>query len=492
MGARALAADPSAVGLGAPAPARHPSPERRSAAASPAGALSVAALYVLPALAMVIALTAWRGGSYWEFSEGAYALTARMLLEGSSLYDQVLAAQPPLIFYAAAAVLAIDDSLEALRVALVVPLLATGLMVALSAWRLTWSRPAAVGAGLASLVTPWTLHEQTLLMPETFAAPLLMGAALLAASAGRSKWGGVAAAVAASFKLAFLVPLAAVALAARSRARFAVGALLALAVLWSVFLVMHGDALLENVFRAQWQTGRQAPRLLAGLWLQAGWNLAPLVLLAGLAWPLRHRAHDARLLLSIAALAVGTVALLASLVKHGSYLNVLALAEPPLVALAAFALHALARERGRRARELGALPASTGARRPWSARRGAGVAAVALVLLPVAQSASLIVSPERPAVFARPFSQAPYGWAKSGAEVKRSGRRARHRAAAARLELTPFIAFVARRPMPGGQPDRFILQHAAVHSGVLRATLLDARRSAPSRRPIYAGSDGSH
>lgn len=449
--------------------------ESRARAAT-IGAPAVALGYLLAALPVIVALRTWRGTSYWEYSDGVYALTARMLLEGSSLYTEILAAQPPPLFYAAAAVLAAGDSIEALRAALVVPLVVTGLLVALAVWRLTAQRAVAVVAGVASLVTPWTLHEQTLLMPETFAAPLLMGAAVLAASPGRAAWAGAAAALAASFKLAFVLPLAALALVARDRGRYAVGAAGALAALWTIFLATHGSALLENVVQAQWQTGPQAPRVLGGLWLQAGWNLGPLVLLAALAWAFRRRAGDRPLLLSLAGLAAGCGALVLTLTKSGSYLNVLALAEPPLVALGAAGAWWLWLESRSTVRAPAASPRRRGA-------PGALAVAAALGLMGLlgAQSLSLILEPARPAVFARPFTEATHGWTLSGAGVDRSARRSERRASNGRPELNPFIAFVARRPIPGGQPDRFILQHAAVHSEARRAAAIRLRTAAAIR-----------
>lgn len=476
MGTPAAAAESSQ--LLAP-PARRGGPATASAElarSAGGGVLGVVVLYAAMALPIAFSLWVWRGVSYWEFSEGAYALTARMLLEGASLYTDVLAAQPPLLFYAGAAVLAIEDSIEALRAALVLPLLVTGLLVALSVWRLTWSRAAAVAGGLASLLTPWTLHEQTLLMPETLAAPLLMFAAVLAASETRARWGGATAAIAASLKLAFVLPLAALAVATRRRARasYAAGALVTLVVLWALFVAWHGGALLENVFQAQWETGRQPPRRIAGLWLQAGWNLGPMILLAGVAWSLRRRARDPRLLACLAGLAAGSVALLLTLVKHGSYLNVLALAEPPLVALAAAGLHWLWVER----RACAGLGPGRGGR-PSLALAGP----TALVLLVAVQSLSLVATPGRPALFAHPFSQAAHGWGKSGAAVERSVQRARRRSPVARPARNPYIAFLARRPVPGGQPDRFILKHAAVHADVRHAVVLESRPAGSSGKP---------
>src|SRR5829696_10523456 len=75
-----------------PAPARWPrvpssarlrvvSPGRPLRAAAGAGARGAALRFTVVAVPLVAALAAWRGVSYWEYSEGAYALTARMLLD---------------------------------------------------------------------------------------------------------------------------------------------------------------------------------------------------------------------------------------------------------------------------------------------------------------------------------------------------------------------------------------------------------------------------
>src|SRR5215210_6326312 len=216
-------AAPSVGGLPSTRRPTHVGAAPRVRARTQSGFLGVAGRFALVAIPVVAALLAWRGVSYWEYSEGAYALTARMLLDGSTLYGDVVAAQPPLLFYLAAAVLAVDDSLEALRAALPLPLLATGLLVALAVRRLTGNATAAVVGGLAALVAPWTLHEGTLLMPETFAAPLLMGAALVGSSPSRARWAGALAALAASFKLAFALPLLALGLASGRRRAYALG-----------------------------------------------------------------------------------------------------------------------------------------------------------------------------------------------------------------------------------------------------------------------------
>ena len=452
----------------------------RVRARTQSGFLGVAGRFALVAIPVVAALLAWRGVSYWEYSEGAYALTARMLLNGSSLYGDVAAAQPPLLFYAAAGVLAVNDSLEALRAALTLPLFATGLLVTLAVWRLTLNPAAAVTGGVGALLAPWTLHEGTLLMPEAFAAPLLIGAALLAASSRRSSAAGALAALAASVKLAFALPLLAVGAAALRRRVYLAGAAAALAALWTLLLATHGSALVESVLTAQLQSGRQAPRLVAGLWLQAAWNLAPLVAIAALGWPLRHRARDPRLLVSLAALVAGSAALLLTLAKHGSYLNVIAVAEPPLVALVTCSLWWLfasvspapTRPQGDRA----PLPAD---RRGVRFARGAAVLAAGLV---AAQSASLLASPAEPAVFVRPLSGATHGRTLSSASVRISAHRLAACVPRPWAGTNPFLAFLAGQPIPGGQPDRFIVRNAAVHAARRRALLAAGDETDCARR----------
>src|SRR5829696_7692694 len=263
-------------------------------------------------------------------------------------------------------------------------------------------------------------------MPETFAAPLLMGAALVGSSPSRARWAGALAALAASFKLAFALSPVALGLASGRRRAYALGAATTLAALWALLLAAHGPPLVENVFAAQLQSGRHAPRLVAGLWLQAAWNLAPLVVLAALAWPLRRRARDARLLLSLAALAVGSGALLLTLVKHGSYLNVLAVVEPPLVALATCSAWWLLASRIPAARSAASPGPPSATRRSALATAGAALA-VGLVAV---QSASLLVSPAARAVRAAAVPRSPRARAVERGRADRRAPARRLRAAA--------------------------------------------------------------
>ena len=120
---------------------------------------SPALAYVLAGTALGAALFVWQGDSYWSYSEGVYAETAREFLHGASIYRHVAVAQPPLVIVSGSAILAISDSIWALRAVLGVVDLITGALVAVSVWRVSRNAAASVLAGLLALVTPWMLHE---------------------------------------------------------------------------------------------------------------------------------------------------------------------------------------------------------------------------------------------------------------------------------------------------------------------------------------------
>ncbi|MCW3067298.1 MAG: hypothetical protein JWN32_4470, partial [Solirubrobacterales bacterium] len=82
------------------------------AAASPRAAVLGGAA---AGLLVVVALHAWRGESYWDYSEGVYALTSRMFLHGGDLYGRMIGAQPPGLFLSGAGILAIHDGVGWLR-----------------------------------------------------------------------------------------------------------------------------------------------------------------------------------------------------------------------------------------------------------------------------------------------------------------------------------------------------------------------------------------
>lgn len=406
----------------------------------------LAVRYLLAGVPVVGALLAWWGRSYWSYSDGVYLLTSRMLDAG--LYSDVVAAQPPPLFWFGAAALTIADSVIAVRAALAVLALATGWLVAVCVWRLTASRTGAAVAGVAALVTPWRLHESLTLTPESLAAPLLLAAALLGAGPPRrAVLGGVAAGLAACVKVAFVLPAAALALGVTARARYAASATVTAAALAALSLILYGGALIENVVTAQAQTGARGVAVVAPLLVQAAWNLAPLLVPAALAWPLRARLHDAALLRALGALLLGGLALLPTVFKEGTSLNLIAVIEPAAVALAASAAIALSR-RGR-------LP---------ERRRLALAAVLACGAFALAQSASLVLSPSDPRLFARPLSDRAYERELSDAQVDDAVERARGCPPGVPYSGEPYLAFVAERPPPGGQPDGFIVQRAEIHA----------------------------
>lgn len=407
------------------------------------------------AAALVVALEhLWRDQSYWNFSEGVYLVTARAVLDGASLYTDVAAAQPPPLFYLGAGLIAISESVLFVRGALAATTVATGALVAIIVGRLTGRPAPAVAAGLVALVTPWTLREHATLTPDPLAAAPLLGAALLAAREGRVAAGaaGALAALAGSLKLAFLLPAAAVWLFARRRGAFLAGALAAGGALAIVSFAAWGSALWDNLVGAQGETGFQLGSL-PGLVGQTLWNIGPLLLLAGLAWTMRHRARDPALFRTALALLVGSLGLTLTFLKNGTYLNTLVAVEPVAVALAAAGLVWFVEDRS--------LLAS---------RRRIATAVVGLACaLMAAQSISLVVAPESPIPFGNPFLSRAPGHELSEAEVRRAADVGRACPPGVPYSGSPFIAFVADRPVPGGQPDRFIVGEAGVHRGFRQA-----------------------
>src|SRR5205809_7801315 len=93
------------------------------------------AVFLLGGIALLVVLRVWQGDAYWSYSDGVYALSARLVLDGHDLYRGVAAAQPPPVFYAGALVLAVHDSLDALRAGLSVVTLAPAAPVPPATWR---------------------------------------------------------------------------------------------------------------------------------------------------------------------------------------------------------------------------------------------------------------------------------------------------------------------------------------------------------------------
>jgi hypothetical protein len=403
---------------------------------------------------VLVALALWQGQSYWEYSDGVYSLSARYVLDGRSLYSDFAAAQPPSLFYVGAAVLAIDDSAGAIRGAMAACKLVVSLLVLIAVWRLTGRRDAALLAALASLVTPWALREHAQLLPETLAAPLVMGAALAASRRTTAALAGASGAVAAAFKLALVLPALAIVLFGRDVRRGLLGFASTGFVLAVAFLALFGKPLWTSVVHAQAQAGSASLQYVAGLWAQAGWNVLALLVLAALAWPGRARLRDPDLARSLLAASVGSLLLLATLLKSGSYLTAMIVVEPPLVCLAA----------------CGVVTALSG-REAAAPRPGNRmiVAALAVALL-AAQVGSLLVSPDDPKLFTRPLAASGPARTLSDAEVRAAARAIAACPPGSTYAGPPYLAFVARRDAAGDQPDPFII-HAAP---VLRASRIRA------------------
>jgi len=347
------------------------------------------------------------------------------------------------------------DSLDWLRFACGVLQATTGVVAAGAVWRLTGHRVAAVAAAGLVVVTPWATHQHGLLLPEQLGSPLLLGAAVLAARPATARWAGVLAAVAVFAKLPFALPAALLIAASPARGtalRWAAGALVAQAL---VFTAAFGPEFWRQVITAQAQAGGGL-EFQIGSWVQAGWNLLPLLALALLAAWQRGQAREHALAGTIAAAAAGALAMTATIIKPGTGLNVLVPVEPLLVVLAVS----------------GVVWAS---RTPMRSRLGP--AAAALVLLLLAQSASVLLDPTNPRPFHRPASASP-GWkvGHTRAEVDRLAGEAKRCPAGSAYDGPPLVAFLARRRVPGGQPDFFIVSRARTHATVLAAVRADGPR----------------
>jgi hypothetical protein len=292
----------------------------------------------------------------------------------------------------------------------------------------------ALAAGALSPLLPITLHEHAQLVPETLAAPMILGGALWCARRERAARGGALLALAAACKLAFALPALAIALVSVARRRALGGLVFGGAALLLVALAVFGTALWREALRAQLQVGSASVHYVAGLVTQAAWNELPLIAGAAAALLLSSRARDRELLRTLAAAAGAGLLLALTLFKRGSYLDVLVVADPPLLALAA-----------------------CGAAWGWERAGSRRLVALAGALL-VLQSLSLLIAPGDPVIARRPFARSGLEYGASPAVVDRAVATARRCPAALPYGGAPFIAFLADRRMPGNQPDLFIIR----------------------------------
>jgi hypothetical protein len=406
------------------------------------------ALFVLLTAVLVCAILIPRGNSYWNFSDGVYLYSANAVLHGHSLYTDFASAQPPPLYYVGAAILSLGESVASFRTILALVNVITGLTVLIAVYRLTQRPYLAAVAGALALVTPRALHDAANLLPETFAAPLIMAAALLASRRATAALGGVAAGVAVAFKLAFVLPAGAILLAAAAARRYLAGLVVTGLVLAGVCLLAFGTPLVDEVVTAQRQTGLTSLSFIWSEVRQAAWNLLPFAIPVAAAWLLRRRTSDPALLRTMFMAALGSLAVFVTIVKYGAYINLAVIVEPPLLALGAAGV---------------AWAWDSRATLHGLARMGAALGVV-LLALGVAQAGGLILSPSAPWPFARPGSPSTLGWEDSPGEVDAKLARIGRCPPDLAYSGTPYFAFLADRRMPGGQGDPFIVDNAPVNA----------------------------
>jgi hypothetical protein len=406
-------------------------------------------------------LAAWQRNGYWDFSDGVYAASARELLHGLAPYRDFAGAQPPPVYLFGAALLALHDGLASLRAGLGLVDLATAALVGVCVSRMTRRRWLAVVAAGATPLLPISLHEHAQLTPETLAAPLLLAGALACARTPTATVGGLLLAVAALCKVAFLIPALAITLASAARRR-ATGVLVsAVVAMAGLSVAVFGTGVWREAVKAQLQVGRASLHYAVGLLGQAAWNELSLVVGAAVAvWLARtggEEIRDRALVRTLAAAAGGGLVLALTVFKRGSYINVLVVAEPPLLALAVCGV-VWWWQRWRRWRPL----------------------VLALGALLVAQSLSLLISPGDPWAAKRPFARSGLAWSAGPSAVDRTVSAARRCQGSRAYSGYPFVAFLASRRMPGDQPDLFMLEHASVNAGFARRAAADQPRCPPA------------
>lgn len=405
----------------------------------------------------LILLALWQRNGYWDFSDGVYAQSAREFLHGVVPYRGFAAAQPPLVYLVGVILLAIHDGLESLRAGMAVADLVTAILVAVCAWRLTGLRVVAVLAALISPLLPISLHEHAQLTPETLAAPLLLGGALLCSRPRRAEMGGLLLALAVASKFAFVLPALAIALTTRQRREATITLVIAGVVFALASLAAFGTSVWREAVQAQLQVGHASLHYAGGLIAQGAWNELPLVLVAAagvfLVWSGRQQPLDRELMRTLVAAALAGLVLALTVLKRGSYINVLVVAEPPLLALAA-------------------------AGAAWSARRSlAGATVVGLLgVLLAAQIASLLVNPANPSIAKRPGAQSGLTWTAGPGTVNRMVNAARRCPPADAYSGDPYYAFLADRRMPGHQPDLFMLAYSSTDAAYAREAAADQPR----------------
>ena len=398
---------------------------------------------VLLAVVELVLLAAWQRNGYWEFSDGVYAVSAREFLHGLVPYRDFAAAQPPPVYLVGALSLAVYDGAASLHVGLALFDLATAVLVGVCVWRLDGRFLLAVAAGAISPLLPISLHEHAQLVPETLAAPLLLAGALWSARPGRSMAAGIVLALAVWCKLAFVVPAVAIALVSSAARRTTAVLIAACVVLAGVSVVVFGGGVWREAVQAQFEVGRTSIHQAAGLLAQVVWNEIPLLIAAAAfvyhAWVDRDQLRDPELVKTVTAAALGGLALALTVIKRGSYINVMVVAEPPLLVLAV-----------------------CGAAWAWRHRASWRPIVAAVAVLLAVQTLSLLTNPGDPWAAKRPFAQSGLNWSAGPAAVQKAVAAARRCPGKVAYSGAPYFAFLAGRPMPGNQPDLFMIDNAPI------------------------------
>jgi hypothetical protein len=268
---------------------------------------------------------------------------------------------------------------------------------------------------------------------------------------------GLAGGLAGLFKFPLLVPAAAICVASAAPL-LALGALVATTLAGLAISTIAFGAFWRGVFQAQAQTGLSSIHYTGGLWAQTAWNLIPLAVPAAISVWNYKKARDLRQFRVFVVGAVASLALLLSLFKRGSYLNVVVAVEPPLVVLAACGWTWLLESR------------------PLASARWTLGVMLACVLLGVAEVASLLTSPTDAGVFRRPLAASGPAWKLTDGQVGRQVTLISRCPIGAAYSGQPYLAFAARRRMPGNQPDQFIIDHAHADARFLAAAAGDRSR----------------
>lgn len=376
--------------------------------------------------------------TYWDYSEGVYALSAYQWLHGASLYTGMAGAQPPGVYLVGAGLLAIHGTVEWLRFAVGCFQLVAGLLASQLVWRMTSNRAAAMLTVPLVLLTPWAVHEHGALTPELVALPLLLGAAVAAASE-RTTLLGVLCGVLPLVKYPFAIPAAALIVVSPQPFRSLRWALGTLAVGLGITFALAGESFWRDTVTAQTQTGSRSLGELKGYWGQVGWNVLGLLVCSAVAIRLRRLASDPRTFRVALVFAGAMIVTFLTNFKEGTGLNVAVPVEAALVPLAiAGTVWALDRSR-------------------WLVV----LCGLGLVFT-LAQSASLMLNPQHSVPFLRAGSRPAWAVVMTGPQFRAAVAAARSCPAGVPYSGPPLLAFAARRPMPAGQPDQFIIAHAPV------------------------------